>query len=203
MRDDGKGAERTGFWAFWTTLPGILTGLATLITAIVALVAAFGGSSDSDRDGTQTTPGSASESGSSPASSRQRPDRGERLQAAWAAKANKICRPALDQMRSLGPATSVADTELARLTGMIGIVRDTTDSLRMLRAPPDHQSVDRLLRLLDTWSQRSSAANDATRVQNEYAYNQAVAGAEALRSDVETTATQVGVRSCADLLNPG
>jgi hypothetical protein len=33
--------RRAGFWAFWTTLPGILTGVATLITAIVGLVALF------------------------------------------------------------------------------------------------------------------------------------------------------------------
>jgi hypothetical protein len=31
-------AHRGGFWTFWTTLPGILTGIAALVTAIVGLI---------------------------------------------------------------------------------------------------------------------------------------------------------------------
>ena len=31
-------ARRGGFWMFWTTLPGILTGVAALLTAIVGLI---------------------------------------------------------------------------------------------------------------------------------------------------------------------
>jgi hypothetical protein len=203
--DEKDGAKRTGFWAFWTTLPGILTELAAVITAVAVLVTAFGGSSDSERDRTQTTtPGSVTESDSSlSAQPRQRQNRGEHLEATWIAKSNKVCRSALDQVRGLGPATSVADTEVPRLTKIIEIVRDTTDSLRALRAPPGHESVDRLLRLLDSWSQRASAANDATRAGNEPSYNQAVLAAEEIRRQVEPTATQLGVRSCADLLNPG
>ena len=34
-------SRKSGFLAFWTTLPGILTGLAALITAIVGAVALF------------------------------------------------------------------------------------------------------------------------------------------------------------------
>jgi hypothetical protein len=34
---DENGSSRAGFLAFWTTLPGILTGVAALITAIVGL----------------------------------------------------------------------------------------------------------------------------------------------------------------------
>src|SRR3982074_1277569 len=35
---DDRARTPGGFWAFWTTLPGALTGLAALITAIVAAV---------------------------------------------------------------------------------------------------------------------------------------------------------------------
>jgi hypothetical protein len=38
-----QAARRGGFWTFWTTLPGILTGLAALVTAIVGLLALFNG----------------------------------------------------------------------------------------------------------------------------------------------------------------
>jgi hypothetical protein len=33
--------RRAGFWTFWTTLPGILTGVAAVVTAIVSLIAVF------------------------------------------------------------------------------------------------------------------------------------------------------------------
>src|SRR5829696_4066217 len=48
--EDGKGR----FLAFWTTLPGILTGVAALITAIVSLVALWSSSGD------ESTPATAS-----------------------------------------------------------------------------------------------------------------------------------------------
>jgi hypothetical protein len=39
--NDSKPADRGRFWAFWTTLPGILTGGAAAITAIISLLAVF------------------------------------------------------------------------------------------------------------------------------------------------------------------
>jgi hypothetical protein len=42
---DSQGPGRAGFWAFWTTLPGILTGSAALLTAIVGLMTLLRGSS--------------------------------------------------------------------------------------------------------------------------------------------------------------
>jgi hypothetical protein len=33
-----QAARRGGFWTFWTTLPGILTGVAAVVTAIVGLI---------------------------------------------------------------------------------------------------------------------------------------------------------------------
>lgn len=49
--DDGEGAKH-----FWTTLPGLLTGIAALITAVVGAYALFGG--DGDADDETTTIGS-------------------------------------------------------------------------------------------------------------------------------------------------
>lgn len=55
--DEGKPADGTErFKAFWTSLPGVLTGVAAVIAAVVSLVALFGpGGSDDEPDG----PGSA------------------------------------------------------------------------------------------------------------------------------------------------
>jgi hypothetical protein len=39
--DDHKPAGRGRFWTFWTTLPGILTGVAALITAMISLFTVF------------------------------------------------------------------------------------------------------------------------------------------------------------------
>lgn len=36
--DDTRTGRGRGFWAFWTTLPGVLTGLAALVTALVGVV---------------------------------------------------------------------------------------------------------------------------------------------------------------------
>ena len=36
--DPAHPAGSRGFWAFWTTMPGILTGVAALVTAIVGLI---------------------------------------------------------------------------------------------------------------------------------------------------------------------
>jgi hypothetical protein len=33
-----QAARGGGFWTFWTTLPGILTGIAAVVTAIVGLI---------------------------------------------------------------------------------------------------------------------------------------------------------------------
>jgi hypothetical protein len=43
---DSRGPHKEGFLAFWTTLPGILTGVAALIAAIVSLVALLNTSGD-------------------------------------------------------------------------------------------------------------------------------------------------------------
>lgn len=38
-----QAARRGGFWTFWTTLPGILTGFAAVVTAIVGLITLLNG----------------------------------------------------------------------------------------------------------------------------------------------------------------
>jgi hypothetical protein len=42
----GGPTGRGGFWAFWSTLPGVLTALAALVTAVVGLGSLFIGSGD-------------------------------------------------------------------------------------------------------------------------------------------------------------
>jgi hypothetical protein len=56
--DDARTSRGRGFWAFWTSLPGVLTGVATLITAIVGvvtLVNSLGGSASSGQSAAGAT----------------------------------------------------------------------------------------------------------------------------------------------------
>ncbi len=55
MPDEPSSDRKSGFLAFWTTLPGILTGLAALITAIVGAVGLW--KTQSGGDSTPTSPG--------------------------------------------------------------------------------------------------------------------------------------------------
>jgi hypothetical protein len=54
MPDEPSSDRRGGFLAFWTTLPGILTGVAALITAIVGAIGLW-----KSQSGGNTAPGSA------------------------------------------------------------------------------------------------------------------------------------------------
>jgi hypothetical protein len=67
MPQDDTGGSR--FRAFWSSLPGVLTGIAAVITAVVTLAALFRGGDDSDSDVTggaaeaaATVPGPAGDS---------------------------------------------------------------------------------------------------------------------------------------------
>jgi hypothetical protein len=54
MAEDPERGGKSGFIAFWTTLPGILTGLAALITALVAVVGLWRSQSGGDSSVTTT-----------------------------------------------------------------------------------------------------------------------------------------------------
>jgi hypothetical protein len=66
MPDDPAPRRRTGFLAFWTSLPGVLTGVAAVIAAVGTLAAVFhgGGSGDSGSGGAAhaSSPAAAAES---------------------------------------------------------------------------------------------------------------------------------------------
>lgn len=54
-----QAARRGGFWTFWTTLPGILTGFAAVVTAIVGLITLLNGlgGEQNNTGGNQVVPG--------------------------------------------------------------------------------------------------------------------------------------------------
>jgi hypothetical protein len=56
MPDEPSSERRGGFLAFWTTLPGILTGVAALITAIVGAIGLWRSQSDGNSAGSTNQP---------------------------------------------------------------------------------------------------------------------------------------------------
>jgi len=79
MPDEPSSDRKGGFLAFWTTLPGILTGLAALITAIVGAVGLWKSQSGDNRAATSTESSlttSTSETGSSQGTGSRSPGKG-------------------------------------------------------------------------------------------------------------------------------
>ena len=56
MPDEPSSDRKGGFLAFWTTLPGILTGVAALITAIVGAIGLWKSQSDGNSTGSANQP---------------------------------------------------------------------------------------------------------------------------------------------------
>src|SRR3954451_22974036 len=56
MLEDDSGKAKSGFLAFWTTLPGILTGVAAVITAFVGLATFLRSDTPSTEPAARTEP---------------------------------------------------------------------------------------------------------------------------------------------------
>lgn len=66
MPENKDGPERPGFVAFWTSLPGILTGVAAVIAAVATLAALFVGNEGTESQAPRASAPSASKAGPSP-----------------------------------------------------------------------------------------------------------------------------------------
>jgi hypothetical protein len=67
MSDDPAPRRRSGFLAFWTSLPGVLTGVAAVIAAAGALAAVFRGDGDGGSSRDSVSGGAAQVSSPAPA----------------------------------------------------------------------------------------------------------------------------------------
>ena len=120
---------------FFTSLGGVLTGLAAVVGGVVALYVAFGGG---DKSSNPSPPPAVTTTSTATLED-------------WRSDAESICRDADSQVIALGPSPAVTDDSDARITwlqNVIPIVATSTNQMRALDKPAEAQ-VD-INRLLDT-----------------------------------------------------
>ena len=166
------------FRAFWTSLPGILTGVAGLVAAVAGLLALFVVPGDSGGDG---------------------PTRAE-----WADSVDPICSQAMDTIRGL-PLTTTTDPAalLTALPQLAQTARSMAERVRAIDAPEeDQQTIDRMT---GTWDQQADAADAAVSAyQSGDPAGFQAAGQEITTAadEGDALAQSLGVTACAQSPTP-
>jgi hypothetical protein len=159
------------FAAFWTSLPGILTAIATLV-AIAGLLALF------------VVPGDSGDSG---------PNRAE-----WAAKVDPICSDASNAVRQLPAPTADVNSRADYLRQVGRIARDTSEKVGALEAPTEVQgSIDRMTAL---WDQQADGADTVANALQSGNYEDAqnvLGQVLAAETGGDALANSLGVKACA------
>ena len=167
---------------FWTSLPGVLTGVAGLVAAIAGLLALFvapGGDSGSTR-------------------------------AEWADKVEPICSEATDDIRALPlslSAVTAADgaTIADYLRQVAAIARDMAADVRAIEAPVEDQgSVDRMTALWDRQADGIDALTPDLLAGNLAVLQRGPSAREiqSAETEAEALASSLGVTACAQAVQP-
>jgi hypothetical protein len=136
--DQAPKEDRSGGGSFWTTLPGILTGLATLITAAAGVFAVIKTTGD---DGGGDSAGANTEISES--------DDGVTREE-WAEEANAICVETNEQLNALGIVPESPEELAPFIEQADPIVSDAVERLRSLPAPTgDEVTVERMIGLIE------------------------------------------------------
>jgi len=136
--------------SFWTTLPGILTGVAAVLTAgatVVALVLSGG----NGNGGAAVSPAGGNGGGTPPVED-------EVTLAEWASAANDICRDGYDDVIALG----IPDDPVARFQAIpqsSAIVTRINQGLTALERPPQYE--EEIARVLELGSRSNVAFRHA------------------------------------------
>jgi hypothetical protein len=166
------GPPKGRFAAFWTSLPGILTAIATLV-AIAGLLALF-----------VVPEGDSGDDGLS--------------RAEWADRVDPICSDATNAVRQIPPPTGDIDASAGYLRRAGRIVRDMSEKVRVIEAPTEDQgSIDRMTALWD--QQADGADNIANDLQTGNYLDAQSAQEQVLNAETEADAlaTSLGVPACA------
>jgi hypothetical protein len=175
---DSKSSSKSSFLMFWTTLPGILTGVASVVAAVVAAITLFSGGGNGSTNGGGGT--------------------GEIVtQADWGEEANKICAEAYEDIRALGIPPDPA-SQFAAIPQMTRITTRADQKLQALERPAETESkIEETLEL----SSRATAT-----IRNAYNYWRAgdIQRAQALLEEYDSLAldgqrlvSELGANVCA------
>jgi hypothetical protein len=166
------------FAAFWTTLPGVLTGVAGLIGAIAGVLALFIVPGDSDNDGSS--------------------------RAAWADEVDPICNEAFESARQL-PISQTADVnaqvDYFRQVG--AIAHDLAEKVRAVEAPAEDQAnIDRMTALIDEQGDGLDAVALAYLSGDPAGYQSARQKINDAETEQDALASSLGVTACAQGVQP-
>jgi hypothetical protein len=189
--DQGPKADRSGGGSFWTSVPGILTGLATLVTAGAGVFAAINATSGDGGGG-----GGASATTS--VSEIDEENGAEVTRAAWAEDANAICVETNEQVNALGLAQATTPEEVVTIIATVDpILSDAVERFRSLEPPTgDEVSVERMIGLNEQslTSFRSAASSfSAGDVATGYSLIEQAIAADQRWSEI---ARQLGADEC-------
>ena len=164
--DEAK-SNSSSFVAFWTTLPGILTGAAGLLTAIATVLAVVLSGGNAGRGQTDTAGASV---GYTPPAVASEPlvitvDQTRTAVAPpvwpsvseWATSANAICDDESAQIEALGNAATF-DRRMEQLLARIRIITHGDARIQALPRPDDSRAENEIVRMLRSSAQGTTVA---------------------------------------------
>lgn len=170
--------------AFFTTLPGILGGVAAVITAIVGAVALFVRDDDKPPDSVTIAPTSVTTV-----------DSVERREA-WARSANAICEETTDRLNALSEPQDLEEAS-ANLDFAVNIANQALARFRSLQPPPGQETaVERMIGLLErSLASYRNAFRSLNSGDSETA-NELIREAEVADQRASEIARQLGAHQC-------
>jgi hypothetical protein len=174
--NDGRG----GFWGFWTTRPGILSGVAAVVTAFVALAGVFIARDDGNGGDTPSAVTRTS-------------------LADWRRGANSLCADSNRELRTtFGRPPRGPDELVAYYDGAILVVTRTLNDLRGLDTPADRvQDITEFLDSLEARNANIQEAIDAWQSGNLPAFQRAAREVDRAYNKAVELASDLRAHECA------
>jgi hypothetical protein len=201
MNGESGGGGR-GFWGFWTTLPGVLSGVAAVLTASGALAGIVlargdgGGDSPSVAAGVATSPPTPPPADPPPAPPATPP---AASLADWRREANSLCANANRELRATFGRPPQGPEELVQYyQGALPVIARLAIDLRGLDTPADRaEEIAELLDGLEAQNANAQEALAAWQAGNAAAFQRAAAEVGRASSSAAGVAASLGARECA------
>jgi hypothetical protein len=178
--------DSSGGGSFWTSVPGILTGLATLVTAAAGVFGVIKATSD---DGGDSNGGGASTEISEGDDGVTREE--------WAEQADAICVESNEQVNALGMPPQTPEEVVTFIEAAVPIVSDALEQFRSLTPPTgDEASVERMIGLSEQSLNSYKNAASSLRAGDLNTGYQLVEEASAADERSSEIARQLGAGEC-------
>jgi hypothetical protein len=196
---NATGGGGGGFWGFWTTLPGVLSGIAAVITAAGALAGIFivRGEDDGRESPPPAQPPAIPPSAQPPAI--LPPAQPATTLADWRRDANSICRQSNQELRAtFGRPPQAYEELVAYYQGAVPVVTRALVDLRGLEVPADRtQEIGEFLASLEAQNASAQEAVGAWQAGNAPVFQRAVADVGRENNRAISLAGRLGARECA------